>query len=325
MGVIQLLLRITRTKQLMMQEIVLLTKHFFSFLNPNGVIRIEGSQNTKLLVSTSTFLSCSNSNTSSKHGGCIYLNQGQCISYQVCSSKCSTLNEGSYCKTVVSDSSSKNYILLSSIHSGNSQYNSFYFRNGDVLVSLVNDTNNIANYNPAFYIEQSDYFCINYSYFNGNKATSGEVIFRFYSYSPSESYSCVFLNNLNVDLGSGIFGLYFVGNYTFKECIIKSNQHKNLFYSGSSSIYIYVINCLIEENICSVTLSGDAQTQFEITTNLPIKLSLYSTEECPIEEGANDNNGCDNQFQVCNQEKTADRPNSGMRPNIYCIFISLRK
>ena len=224
----------------------------------------------------SAFLNCSNINSNFSNGGCIYFNQGQCISYRICSTKSISLNAGSYCVAAVSDSSSKNYIFLSSIHPGSSTYTSFSFQKGDASVSFVNDTDNIAQGNPAFFTYQCQNFYINYSYFKGNKATNEtQVIFSYFQVSLSEIYSSIFLNNSHVDAGWGIFGFYNFGIYNFRECIIKYNEHKYLIHVDIPSISISIIKCLIEENTYLYNLLGSAETHIETTNSLSIELRIF--------------------------------------------------
>ena len=291
---------------------------FFSFLSPNGVIRIEGNSNTKLLVSFSTFLNCSNLNTTSSNGGCIYMNKGNCISYRVCSTKCNTLNIRSYC-SVSARYLSNTSLYLTSIHLGNSEYSTFCLSEGYTnSVSNVNVTDNTAQGKTAFFVGRCKTY-INYSYFRGNKATSSHAIFAYEYIFSNETYSCIFLNNSVNESENGLFYFEGSGNFIIRECIIKYNKYSNLIYSvgANSDFYVSFINCLIEGT--DLGYPGDAVLEVETTNSLSLEFRLYPPRECQTENIIM-NDDLQDRYRRCLEDKNALEFKFGIRPCLYHIL-----
>lgn len=195
---------------------------------------------------------------------------------------------------------------------------SFSLIKGDISVSNVNDTDNTAQGNTAFYVYQSQNTYINYSYFKGNKATSSRNgIFCYNSIPSSETYSCVFLNNSVVDSGWGIFGFLYSGTHILRECIIKYNEHKYLISVLDSTIS--VIRCFIEGNTYSQTFMGLGTTQIETTNNLVVALNILFIEECQKENIAM-NDDLEVRYEKCLADKHALEFKCGIRPTLHYIL-----
>lgn len=218
---------------------------------------------SKLVVSQSSFTSCT---ASKNNSGAIYLyntDTGQCIICKVCSFQCKSALNGQFaCTTLKNDINYINQVNDTTITGSKGKSKSYfalYLCNGKISLPSVNITNNECAYYSALYCHPyqksgktlSDVTCfISYTSIVNNTATQYRCI---YLDSASSSQCICTCNIINNDQEFGALSMLDTWAQVFikSSCILGNNKGKQLLCEQDSACKIILTNCTIDDDLIS--------------------------------------------------------------------------
>ena len=137
---------------------------------------------SKLLVETSTFVSCS-----ADYGGAIYISKGDCVIHEVCGYHC-TANYESFSLVSGDSNRDKNYVHDSSVaYCVASNWYTMVHQYGYIEIKSVNLSHNEANQHSALY-------CAPSSTNGGTYGTS--ISYLSFADNTASNYYCICLNRV---------------------------------------------------------------------------------------------------------------------------------
>jgi hypothetical protein len=257
-----------------------------------GALSCSGSVQ-RLLIESSSFFSCSTSNT---YGGAIYFSNsdsGESVLYKVCGNDCNsayTSGTSSYGEFVYNElknsASSKNYINYSSVlrcvnHNTDSWY-TFRLYYGKIYFPSVNSSMNKCQYysgTRCVPTSDSNSITCSFSYcsFTDNNSPGYTCVIQETSAAKAEMKFCNILRNTQGTPNSG-GTLRFNGDTTIQDSCILMNNATYTFYASSSYI-ITVSNCTVDStnHYNSLILTNT------ITKSFIHALNHFSTQNCAAE------------------------------------------
>ncbi|EAY17316.1 hypothetical protein TVAG_266790 [Trichomonas vaginalis G3] len=240
----------------------------------SGVIRISSINDSKVLISTSSFYKCSSAN----NGGCISCsNSGSCVQYKVSDYKSKIQSDyGSHSYITMTDRYlSKNFVIESSFDQNKGRISVLYNKYVFILFSSINISNSNLNYNAAFISVEPYKLSANFSNFIKISSIAQCVFWHGYG-TQSFSSSNVIDNKVTEN------GRIFANN----QASLTVNQ---CFFKGSSAATLFLIAYRITSgttNEChfgsdnTFQLNGNIQKSQEMTEI--ILSNLFPTFLCII-------------------------------------------
>jgi hypothetical protein len=243
---------------------------------------------TYFLVESSSFFSCTTSDT---WGGAIRFhdtNNGQCVLHKVCGFDCCSINTGGTSGQFVfiqvkDDASNKNYVNYSSIsrcvNERSSSHYTLYLYYGKIYCPSVNSSMNKCNYYSGIYcspfVDSSSVTgSLSYSTFSDNNAF-GHTCIRFgRGGAKYEIKSCNIIRNTQDTTSYGT--IYTYGVLNIEDSCILENTASTIFCSSSSSYPITLKNCTVDKT----TNNGYLTTQNIIPKSFILGLNHILTQNC---------------------------------------------
>jgi predicted outer membrane repeat protein len=242
---------------------------------------------TTLLVESSSFFSCTTSNT---WGGAIRVSTGQFVLYEVCGYSCYStytgVTVGQFACIDVNTASNKNYVNYSSIvrcvNQRSNSYDTVRLGSGEVCCPSVNMSMNKCQYYSGIYTypntgSSSVTYSFSYSSFVDNVAYQYSCICFSRGGVKYEMKSCNVLRNTQTSSSNGI--IYTYGILDIKNSCILENTATYIFYSSSSSYTITLSDCTVDKT----TNNGYLTTQNTVTKSFILGLNHMSTQNCHSE------------------------------------------
>lgn len=246
----------------------------FIKLHPNGAINVTNEATHKVLTSESFFIS----SYSQTHGGSIYVLQGSCIQYRVCSINSTISYRGEFngCHSYV-ETTKENYIIDSSLSKSKGYNNCIYLKGGNQLIENTNISYANCYYDAAYdCINNPSSHKINFTSIINNKANAYCLM-----YHDSVNQSVDHCNVINNILGTNHVNWGIVMNYgcdllNISSCVFSSNSGEALFYNGYGNVV--VDKCYINDN--PKIKQPPTDVSLNPANRFVIDLSHFSTEKC---------------------------------------------
>lgn len=233
----------------------------------NGVIRISNKPENNILTSQTFFSNSLSYDT----GGSIYVIDGACIQYHVCSiNSSSPSNYG--CHSYV-ENKEENYIIECSITRCNGYCNSIDLRGGNQSIDSTNISYANCVYNPSYacwYNPNSNQLKANTIV--NNSAEDQSILFH--EHIDHFVSRCNIIQN---ELPSNSYGIIWSRNCNLymELCSITKNKGPAIFYNEGK---IVVSKCYISNN--EAITSKLNSVNVETTSKLVLILSHLSTQSC---------------------------------------------
>ena len=235
---------------------------------------------SKLLVETSTFVSCS----ASSQGGAIYISKGDCVIHEVCGYHCTANSQFSFSDVWQSSGTKdKNYVHDSSVaYCVASNYYTMYHYYGYIEIKSVNLSHNEATRYSALRCypssKQGTYgTSISYSSFADNTASYYCIYLWYITSSSANKYE---IKNSNIIRNSGDRTIYvYNGELTMrKTCMMNNKKATYHFYLQQSSAKCTLLDCSIDNT--QKTGSGSLDTSSIGSNSFINGLTFISTGDC---------------------------------------------
>lgn len=238
----------------------------FIHLSPNGSIRIKNSITSRVLTYDTTFTNSS----SNESGGSIYVTDGACIQYRVCSIDSTIPDKVAWgCHSFI-DTKNESILIECSISRCRGETSSIYLSSGNQSI----DTNNISYAkcisDAAVFCSSSDSHRINFTSIINNTSTKVSIL-----YFTGYSNILLYITNSNVidnfctnrNYNNNIV-LTFCNSLDVSLCRFISNNASRLFSTELPDDYINVDRCYLENN--NVFRTGNDVVMLITTNSLEI-------------------------------------------------------
>ena len=230
-----------------------------------GAVSSSSTSVNRMFIEDTTFTTCK---TTSYYGGWIFFqntNNGECVIFHTCGFDCSskysgssssTLGQYAFIQTKSNDDTYKNEVNESTMTgiTKESAYPYYALRlyYSNIVCSSVNITNNECYYYPALgcypTIKTDVVTClIMYTSIVNNTAKEGYGCIVLSNSGSTQTISTSNIINNKQDDSSSVATILTNGNLCINEsCIIGNNEGNKVFYEGSSSYQIKIINCTLD-------------------------------------------------------------------------------
>lgn len=245
-------------------------------MQQNGAIRITNSKENNVLTSETFF----HSSHSRADGGSVFVQNGACIQYRICSIN-SSIPVDNYvwgCHSRV-ETTEENFIVDCSISKYSGYCNSVDLRGGNQIIESTNISYGKCTWEPAYGCRDNPVSNhVNFTSIINNTCDKEAIIFH----GGNSHYMsrCNIIKNVHnrVEYLYGIICFYSGKEFVASFCVLSMNQSPSLFYNDKVTKFI-VDHCFLDNNIADTTTSGNS-VSLTTTNSLVLKLSYLSTQDC---------------------------------------------
>lgn len=244
----------------------------FYNLQGNGAIRIENSDDKSLLTSKTYFCD----SKASSNGGSLYVTNGKCIQYHVCSINSYSSNSG--CHSYV-DTNKENYVIESSFSQHKGYESALYMIGGNQIIDSSNISYAKCDWNAAYVCYGSPTsHMINFTSIFNNSAKEQCIMFqRGNSHYISK---CKIIQN-ELQKNSDQKGIIYNAGCDLEViyCIFSLNYGPFLFSNPNSNNKFLIDKCFIDSNNV-VDHKSPNFVSLTTTNYLVFNLRHLSTQDC---------------------------------------------